>query len=653
MLLRSASTAILYGYAGSQATMTDPSIPLPSLPSRVSPGRAYFQCRNKVQQSRQASKGKGKQRAYDGSGDEELSSLPYDAIYAGIKDSPLFKKLQPENGNRLPEIQTRAYYAQTPFKCDSNASAVEELAWCGSTLIWSKGSSIYRKYSFSEDPNDKQTIEQALFAYFDVSSKPDPLLNSKDDSSALSSPSATQELAHNETSTASSPQDDSLFGPFHSNTPLPPWSEDNTTASASQEAASTLTSTRKVRVLVILQSECILLYYPDGQKHIVPCVCKVEKLWAMERGVLLERHNVARAPLPNWWPSTSSLNGSEHLVSEPKLYALLDPHEEVRPVSKVSSLFDIPASYPPEPSRPGQRPQVSSAGQISAFCEQDELIIYLSDRQDMSEPIIVTLNALTSKMSIWSYANVVKSPLDEVNAFRSAARGEVLQEVDVRNNVSQFRAGVRPAYHPTLGKRRRSVDGQHILQLSSEPEIPASTTDGNSSHQISGATAVSRRVSSLLERRRSQHNPDSTVADLLGSTVPADQRSSYTNGHKHVKAQRRTSVLQTATSSSMDRRTSTTRNELSVTLDRMAIGASLMPSNSQTSQPTSSQHSAATMADPGQMAAQDRQERFEALVGHGELERETSVTGFAQHHEEASSDILISRLHSLDLIGIR
>lgn len=640
--------------------MTDLSIPLPSLPARVSPGRAYFQCRNKVRQSRQDSKGKGKHRVSESFNAEGPSSLPYDAVYAGIKDSPLFQKLKPKAGNRPPEVKTRLYCNQRASRESDTPDNVEELAWCESTLIWSRGSSIYRKYSFSEDPNDDQTIQQALFAYFDVPAKPKQRpTSSSSDSSASSTSSNAPSLRNDVSSPASSLQDDSLFGPFHSKVPPPPWSEDNTTASASQEAASTLTSTLRVRALVILQSRCILLYYPDGQKHIVPCLGQIERLWAMERGILLERRIASKVPLPNWWPSTSSENDLETDIPEPRFYALLDPCQEAKPVSKVPNLFNIPSTHSPESSQARQSNKVSSSGQAITFCEQDEGIVLVSDRQDLSDPIIVTFNPLSSRVSVWSYANFEQNPLDEINSFRDRVSEDTMKWMNAGDTSTHNNATVRTssnlaAYQPTLGKRRRSNEGHNQQQPSSEPDNPGFTTNGDYLYRNPGATAVSRHVTSLLERRKSQHNPDSTIADLLGSRALAEQRSTHAISQSHDKLHRRTSTLQNAISSSMDRRTSTTRNELSVSLDRMAIGASLMPSGSQASQAISSQHSAApTIADPGHMAAQDRQERFEALVGHGELERETSLTSVRQQSRDDSlSDILISRLHSLEIPGV-
>lgn len=647
--------------------MADLSIPLPILPARVSPGRAYFQCRNRRQQSRDDGKGKGKQRASSSPNGDIPSGLAYDAIYAGLKDNPLFKKLQQdgartdilEAGSNTPIIQTLLYCDSSPVRERGTYEPplVEELAWCGSTLIWSKGTSIYRKYSFSEDLDEQQTIQQALFAYFEVPAKPKAQQEASDTSVTSSSPSSPPALTHASLSPSSSSSNEDLYGPFHSSTPLPPWSDDNATASATQEAASTLTSVCKVRVLVVLQAHALRLYYPNGQNHVVPLAFHVEKVFALERGVILQRKEMAKTPLPDWWPSTSSSNTFNDSISEPVFYTLLEPSEEARPVSKVPALFNIPTACPADPFLARQQTKFPSSAHPTIYSEKEERIVYASDRKDTSQAVIVSLNRRTAKLSIWSYASVVPKPLDEVQAFRLKVKEEELEELnpidELLGNISK--AGTSfAAPLLTLGKRRRSNDGLDNAAPSSEPDFPASTADSEASQRPSGSTAISRRISALLDRRKSHHNPDSTVADLLGSLAPAGmQGATHATGSNQEKMHRRTALLKTVTSAGMDRRSSTTRNELSVSLDRMAIGASLMPAHSQTSQPSSSQQSAVpTTVDPGELASHDKQERFEALVGHGELERETSVTAMPHYDDHSSSDIFISRLYSVELSGV-
>jgi hypothetical protein len=277
----------------------------------------------------------------------------------------------------------------------------------------------------------------------------------------------------------------------------------------------------------------------------------------------------------------------------------------------------------------------------------------------MSQAIIVTFNTKTTKLSIWSYAVVIPKPLDEVEAFRHKVKEQELEETnssdDLLGNVTIDKAGMSiAAPYLTLGKRRRSSDGLDNALPSSEPDFPASTADSETSHQPLGSTAISRRISALLDRRKSHHNPDSTVADLLGSLAPAGtQGASHASGSSQEKMHRRTTLLKNVTSAGMDRRSSTTRNELSVSLDRMAIGASLMPAHSQTSQPSSSQQTTVPITvDPGDLASHDEQERFEALVGHGELERETSLAATPHYDDHSNSDIFISRLYSVELSGI-
>lgn len=646
--------------------MTEPSIPLAVLPERVSPGRAYFQCRNRIRRTRQEDrKGKGKQRADDFSGGANTCAIPPELIYAGIENSPLLRKLQQNKrrgrttrpGLDSNEVHSLLHYEELGLPQSNRPDVTEELAWSGSTLIWSKGSSIYRKYTFSENPDDKQSIAQALFAYFEVPAPPkaqeqDPA------SSPASTSSSPPPLTNGSASPTSIYDDDDLYGPFHPRTPPPAWSDDNATASASQEAASTLTSVRKVRVLTVLLEEELRLYYPSGQLHIIPLPFEVKTIWAMERGLLLERQSESRTSLPNWFEDPPSASTSSQTMSDAVFYSMLDPFDAMKPVAKVSGLLNIPAAEPREPLQARQQTEVAPASSPSLYCDEDDQVVLVSDRRDSSEPIMVTLNAKTSRLSIWAYANIVRGPEAEVSAFKERMREEEKEEAQLNGLAGERsvdRGGTSfAALHGTLGKRRRSTDAQARPQ-SSELDILGLAGEGDQSQRPRGSTATSRRISALLDRRKNQHNPDATVSELLGSLAPAGNPSSaYTNGQSQDKARRRTSLLTTATSAVMDRRTSTTRNELSVSLDRMALVAPGAPSNSQQSQapmlPSQAGVAAATV-DPGQLASHEKQERFEALVGNGDMEREVSMIGSLHFDHEARSDIYISRLHSVELNG--
>lgn len=644
--------------------MTDVSIPLPVLPARVSPGRAYFQGKagRRRRSGKQDVKGKGKERAFESEAGEEFSGLSEDAIYAGIKDNPLLKKLRQGTGRIValegetatPEIQKVLWFDEPSSDHSNGSGLIEELAWCGSTLIWSKGSSVYRKYSFSERPDDKQTIKQALFAYFDLPAAPE---QEQDIHQPGHLSAQTSQLPRPRDSQTNRSGSNDLYGPFHSSTPIPPWSEDNVTASAAQEAASKLTSVRKVRVVAILQDEALRLYYPDGQHHIVPLNVPVRKVWAMERGIMLEKQMTPRTPLPDWWPSSSLAKDAQ--MVEPVFYSLLEPFEEARPVSKVSTIFDAPPAKPLHPLQARAQTKVSSMSPAALYQEQDERIVYLSDRKDLSEAIMVTFNAKTAKLSVWAYAHLVSKPLDEIETFRQHMQGQVYES---GAHQGEGTASKRPARtsgtsfsapHGTLGKRRRSSDGQNGPTSSSERDLPVSMEASEVSHP-SGSTAVSRRISALLDRRKSQHNPDSTIADLLGGPqLSTKQHLSHSGGSTQDIAHRRTSILKGAISTGMDRRTSTTRNELSVSLDRMAIGALAAPPSVQYSQlPASQQSTASVTVDPGQLASHDKQERFDALVGHGEMERETSLIATPHYDNDARSNLYISRLYSTVLAGV-
>lgn len=649
--------------------MTDQSIPLPVLPARVSPGRAYFQCRNTRSKAGQDRKGKGKQRAYDPDESKSYSGLSFDAIYAGLEHSTVLKKLQQRTATfdsqryspPSQDVETVLYIEKDQSEATTHAGITEELAWSGSTLVWSKGSSIYRTHTFSEDADDKHHVVQALFAFFEVPAP--PRADGLPDSSLPPEqrPTSPPSLVPDNGSSTSTDSNDDLYGPFHPRTPPPAWSDDNATASISQEAASTLTSVQQVRVLVVLLQEELRLYYPGGQLHIVPLSFPVSKIWAMERGLLLEKQTGAMKSTPHWLSGLSgTASSSTQSLPEPVFYSIIDPYEDAKPLTKVPDLLNIPAAKPLDPLKARQEAKTTRMTEAAVFCEDDERIVFISDRRDSSDPILLTMNCKTAKLSIWAYTTLVRDPMEEITAFRQLMKDEAtahhLNDMQSDRTLDLGSTSLRLP-HATLGKRRRSSDEQSMHLPSSELDLPGFTAEHNTSHRPAGSTATQRRVSALLERRKSQHNPNATVSELLGGLAPAGLPLSGTsNGVSQDKQHRRTSLLKAATSAGMDRRSSTTRNELSVSLDRMAIGAT----NSHVHPHTLSQHTQlpalsqtpGMSVEPGQLASHEKQERLEAIVGNGDMERETSLRVSPHINKEPESDIYITRLYRTEVPGI-
>ena len=638
--------------------MTAPKLrlsPLQVRESEISAGRAYFVAKARQQQLRTASR-KGKERARDDDDDDDDDN---GGPGKGLSDAALYGELGPpalldtlRSISRKKRTSSR-HSAQDGVRStkhipvpllDRNGNLLpeevqeppDELAWSGDTLVWSKGNTISRQYSYklpaegSTGPSAtaSRVIQQALFAYFEV---PAP------------GPSQHQDPSSSVASTSSSTIDSNLLGPFQG--PLPPaWSDDNANASATRAASSTLTSVKSVRVLCVRFWDEIYLYYPDGTHHFHPLDFPVKTAWALDKGILFERDTSDATTEPVKFPWQTIDSEPAELPKEAPLYVLLDPFDSVKPVAKAHALLGIPAAGVRDPLR--ARRSICTQGRIGQFLDGAERIIYTSgSRSDGSEPIIVSINPNSGKLSVWTYAQVVANAKAEYDEFKQRIVEQELAEAE-RNGVrigdvtsETMREEQAQARLPSaIGKRRRSRDSAMGDPILSNADMPAATAGSGSQ------SAAQRRVSALLDRRKSIVNPNASVADFLeamgtntvGLNAGSAASSQQTNADglpQPLSGNQAVRRASTALSSAyMDRRQSAARTELSVSLNRMALG---------------SQRKQSLAGPVASIAEAIMGGTDDALQpGHGEMERDASFVGDDHRQESERSDFFMARLAS-------
>ncbi|CAG8664779.1 1739_t:CDS:2, partial [Cetraspora pellucida] len=143
------------------------------------------------------------------------------------------------------------------------------------------------------------------------------------------------------------------------------------------------------RALFIVLENLAKVYFLDGQHFLIRLPSLVRRAWAMNVGVILQR--VVEDKIPSGmtkfspWPL-------------PTLYSLLDPLEEIKPVSIVNEITH-------------NGPNISIKGMTRPFSDVDDIVVYVNDCGQEGSPILVTLNRITLRHSIYKYAVIKEDNL--------------------------------------------------------------------------------------------------------------------------------------------------------------------------------------------------------------------------------------------------
>jgi hypothetical protein len=641
-------------------------IKLHPLPAAPSPGRTYLE-----QLQRRKNKGKQRQEV-DAITDGDIDA----SLYAESGIPPVLKALR---NVKLHQNN----HAESPTNAEIQAVVYDdgdELAWSTSTLVWSQGSAVHRIYSFKEREHGQ--IRQALFAYFELPAPPS--ISAATSASSHIPPTSSTTPSLSDPSSASTTSDDSLFGAF-APTPPPAWSDDTRSSLASASIGASHTSSVLVRVLCIFFAETLHLYFPDGSQQIVHLRFAIRKAWAMENGLLIERLHkpTLRDSLPDWLGSPELRNRGRQR-EDIALYTLLDPFGDFSPFTKVSSLHNLLPSRHKRSSL-DLRKATTRSGKITPFNNPTERVLFVSDRRKGQEPILVTYNTDTNKLSIWAYAEIGEDVQSEFEAFRRRQTQLAEEEgyIDPSPGKNGHGNSILPSVtRPVTGKRRRSQD----YAFNIGPNLPSAPPLHAQPRRVSALSNASDRTQQA-DRRRSGHGdltshpllhayPNNSISEfleLMGTQPASRQRSAQLATGMNRRSSTAASNISLAPI--MNRRTSTTRNELSISLDRMALssaaaaaaaaaggGASsgTLPPRSNTVnmhdisngnlQPHLPNSQGGEIGIAETLAEEAQSQSKDHPMGHGEMEREASVLLDEDDEvQERASEMNIARLASLKL----
>ena len=350
------------------------------------------------------------------------------------------------------EFQSRVYGLPPPHNVKRAYSGTpgsqvdEELAWFGSKLVWSRGSTVYRTFSYLQE---KQTITHALFATFTL------------EVADVSKPQGSGQTELDENQPAS--RGLQTFGPFHTSQHAK-WGQAESPKPSGRNFSTVETHKR---CLVVVLEDWMHIYYPSGHDMVVSVPFPVEKIWSIPSGGLIlqramsarEQERLSSAKSRPYGPVNlekgSNLDATMELVLEElemgrmednlgesgadggRVYSLLHPSSEMRPISRGSSLHVARSE-----SRPDYLPNDPQlhAGPLSCDIE----ILWISDLQGL--PVALSYDHINAELVFWTW-----SMLPPDCGLWSH------NQPDKHDNIESVATGDRPGKAHTTAAKRPSI----------------------------------------------------------------------------------------------------------------------------------------------------------------------------------------------------
>lgn len=406
--------------------------------------------------------------------------------------------------------------------------------------MWSRGGAVYRSFSYHQDG---QEVVHALFADFNDDSVSDSVREPVASTSAvtLDSLSSTRFF-------------ESASGPYHSRNPTA-WSDDPLPLPTEPPTGERPLQFTPQRHLVVIFPQTAFIYPATGGFIPVHCPFRIRRAWPLDVGILLER--AAEMPRRGGAPD-SDIHGTS-----PILWSLSRILGEVKPV-------EIGGAGAPTEWRG------LLATKVDPVHDPSQEVIFSSSGRQSVPPIVITANAATSELVVWQYARQ-EPKLEEVGGWPSD-EGAVLAPMSATGSLA---ASVQtPSLKPHLPDN---------LPVTSSPMSrgPSSLSGTKRKHGISfvDLDAPSAREERSI-RRSSAHgglngsdHRRPRVSLVRGPLDPEEEMLDALALHSEPAGMTasRASQAQPRWPHQADRRTSLTRNDLSVTMDRMALSQSGVP----------------------------------------------------------------------------
>lgn len=408
--------------------------------------------------------------------------------------------------------------------------------------MWSRGGAVYRSFSYDQDG---QEVVHALFADFND----DSTASDSDREPVASTSAVTLD------SLSSTRYFESASGPYHSRNPTA-WSDDPLPLPTEPPTGERPLQSMPQRHLVVIFPQTAFIYPATGGFIPVHCPFRIRRAWPLDVGVLLERAaDVSRRG--------GASDGDKHGTS-PILWSLSTILGEVKPV-------DI--------SGPGAPTECRGllATEVESMYDPSQEVIFSSTGRQSLPPIVITVKATTGELVISQYARQ-EPKLEEVSDWPS----------DVDAVLAPISAVTGP-FAPSVQTPSLKPNPPESLPVTSSPMSrgPSSLSGTKRKH---GVSFVDPEASSAREersiRRSSAHgglngsdNRRPRVSLVRGPLDPEEEMLDALALHSEPPGMTasRASQAPPRWPHQGDRRTSLTRNDLSVTMDRMALSQSGVP----------------------------------------------------------------------------
>ena len=280
----------------------------------------------------------------------------------------------------------------------------EELAWFGSKLVWSRGSTVYRTFSYHQE---KQKVTHALFANFS--------LEVADVADAREV--EQMELDENRPATPGL----QTFGPFHTSQHAK-WGQEEKPRSSGRRCPAVQI---QKRCLVVLLEDWMHIYYPSGHDMVVAVPFPVDRIWTIPSGGLMLQRSMSAREQERLGTTKSRPHGPVNLEkgstldatmervleeletgrmedilgesgsNDGRVYSLLHPSSEMRPVSRGLSLHA--ARSGPRPDYLPNDPQLH-AEPLNCNIE----MLWMSDLQGL--PIALSYDHVNDEIVFWTWS---------------------------------------------------------------------------------------------------------------------------------------------------------------------------------------------------------------------------------------------------------
>lgn len=211
------------------------------------------------------------------------AAFPQDESRAGDDNSSKTKFPQrrlgtvPSSGKIPPTFEAR-----TP-------SIDEELLWFDFTLVWSRGSTVYRTFTYA---HEGQRIKHAMFAWFRETPIPTGTINENDQQGTAQHDVGRSLNVRSKKPTKKPPV--KTFGPWATSYTAS-WSSRTTAKiSSNNDPCHGSESNPLQRCLVVFLENIARVYFPSGEDKILPIPFELDNAWPLPGGGLMLQRTATR-----------------------------------------------------------------------------------------------------------------------------------------------------------------------------------------------------------------------------------------------------------------------------------------------------------------------------------------------------------------------